>query len=277
MIAHTAAPDGRAETAEPLLSVSDLRVSFTQHGRTVTEAVRGVSFELGSDETLCVVGESGSGKSVTAKSLLRLLPPESTRYAGQMRYEGRDLLQMSDRELRGYAGGRIGMIFQDPLSSLNPVYTIRQQMTDVIRLHDPSVTETQARTTARQLLEDVEIRQAEAVLGNYPYELSGGMRQRVMIAMALSAKPALLVADEPTTALDVTVQAQILQLLQKIQAEHGLSIMFITHDLAIAHELADRIVVFNHGQIVEQGTVDDIFFAPQHAYTKTLLNSMLRI
>ena len=259
-----------------LLQVEDLHVSFEKSG-AVTQAVRGVDFAVERNETLCIVGESGSGKSVTAKSILRLLPADVTRYQGRIRFEGEDLLALRSAELRRIAGSRITMIFQDPLTSLNPVYRIGQQMISLIRLHDRSMDREAAYAKAKGLLESVEINRVESVLENYPFELSGGMRQRVMIAMAISTDPSLLLADEPTTALDVTVQAQILKLLAQIQRDNHLSIVFITHDLAVAHEIADRIAVFHDGRIVEQGAADRIFYEPQQAYTKKLLNSVLRV
>ncbi len=259
------------------LEIKDLNISFHKWG-TIVPAVNGVNFTMDRNEILCIVGESGSGKSVTAKSLLRLLPSESTHYnSGEILFENKDLLKTSKRGLRNIGRKNISMIFQDPLSSLNPVYKIKRQMIALIRLHDKSIRYKDAYAKAERLLESVEITNTKKVLENYPFELSGGMRQRVMIAMAISSNPSLLIADEPTTALDVTIQSQILKLLTQIQKENGLSIMFITHDLSIVYEIADRIIVFQEGLIVEQGTRDEIFYHPKHDYTKKLLNSMLRI
>jgi len=270
-----------------LISIKNLKVSFIRSG-ALLNAVNGVSFDIHKGEILCIAGESGSGKSVTAKAILQLNPPDVTIYdEGKILYypngndgpseNGVDLLAMNRRQLSRIAGSKISMIFQDPLTSLNPVYKVGQQMTAMLKLHNPGMSSEAAKKRAAELLESVEIRQSERVLNNYPFELSGGMRQRVMIAMAISGDPDLLIADEPTTALDVTIQAQILKLLLDIHERSGLSIIFITHDLSVVYQIADRVIVFNKGCIVEQGSKDEIFYHPQMDYTKKLLDSVLRV
>lgn len=260
-----------------LLEIDDLRVSFARDGALVP-AVRGVSFSMDKGEVLCIVGESGSGKSVTAKSILQLNPEDSTFYEqGRILFDGSDLLGMSRRQLNRYAGTRISMIFQDPLTSLNPVYRVGQQMVSFLLLHNKEMSKQQAWDRSAELLQSVEILDAEHALRSYPFELSGGMRQRVMIAMALANNPELLIADEPTTALDVTTQAGILKLLMHMHKENGTSMIFITHDLSIVYSIADRILVFHDGVIVEGGSRDQIFYHPKQDYTKTLLNSVLRV
>ena len=260
-----------------LISIKNLKVSFIRSGSLI-KAVNGLSFDVKKGEILCIAGESGSGKSVTAKSILQLNPPDTTIYEdGEILYNGGDLLRMNRRQLSRIAGSKISMIFQDPLTSLNPVYKVGQQMGAMLRLHNPSMSREDAKKRSIELLESVEIRQADRVLNNYPFELSGGMRQRVMIAMAISGDPDLLLADEPTTALDVTIQAQILKLLLDIHKRTGLSIIFITHDLSVVYQIADRVIVFNKGDIVEQGTKEEIFLNPQMPYTKKLLDSVLRV
>lgn len=260
-----------------LLDIQDLKVSFVRSGKLV-HAVNGVSFSLAKGEVLCIVGESGSGKSVAAKSILQLNPDDTTIYeSGNIFFEGADLLPMSRKELNQYAGSKISLIFQDPLTSLNPVHKIGFEMESLLRLHDKTMSKEEARKRSIELLESVEIHGAERVLNNYPFELSGGMRQRVMIAMGISSNPDLLIADEPTTALDVTTQAEILNLLMEIHEKSGVSIIFITHDLSIVYKIADRILVFHDGLIVEEGSKDAIFNNPQQDYTKMLLNSVLRI
>ena len=254
----------------PLLSVRDLSVAFTQGGRT-TLAVDQVSFDIAKGETLALVGESGSGKSVTALSVLKLLPyPPASHPSGAIRFDGKDLLTASDRDLRTVRGDEVAMIFQEPMTSLNPLHTIDQQIAEVLALHK-GITGAEARQRTLELLRQVGIREPERRIGAFPHEMSGGQRQRVMIAMALANDPKLLIADEPTTALDVTVQAQILELLAGLKAERGLSMLFITHDLGIVRRIADRVCVMTNGQIVESGPTADIFAQPQHAYTKHLL------
>ena len=233
-------------------------------------AVEGASFDIAKGETMALVGESGSGKSVTALSVMRLLPTSAIHPAGDILFKGKDLLTANDKELRAVRGNDIGIIFQEPMTSLNPLHTIERQVGEVLKVHR-GLRETAARARTLELLEQVGIRDAESRLGAYPHQLSGGQRQRVMIAMALANEPDLLIADEPTTALDVTVQAQILKLLADLQKQTGMAMLFITHDLGIVRRFASRVCVMTGGQIVEQGTTEDIFTHPQHAYTRHLL------
>jgi microcin C transport system ATP-binding protein len=257
---------------EPLLSVRDLSVAFHQGGQT-SLAVDRVSFDIARGEVVALVGESGSGKSVSANSILRLLPyPAASHPSGEILFEGRDLLKASDAELRAVRGNDITMIFQEPMTSLNPLHTIEQQIAEILELHG-DITGAAARARILELLNQVGIREPEKRLKAYPHELSGGQRQRVMIAMALANRPELLIADEPTTALDVTVQAQILELLAELKREHGMSMLFITHDLDIVRKFADRVCVMTKGRIVESGPVEEIFTRPQHEYTRHLLAS----
>src|SRR5579875_1106706 len=257
-------------TGEPLLCVRDLSVAFRTGGGE-TLAVDRVSFDIGKGETVALVGESGSGKSVTALSILKLLPYPTARHpSGTITFKGRDLLALSERDMRGVRGDDITIVFQEPMTSLNPLHTIEKQIGEILLLHQGMSGEA-ARRRIVELLAQVGIRDPEARLGSYPHQLSGGQRQRVMIAMALANEPDLLIADEPTTALDVTVQAQILKLLKDTQARLGMSMLFITHDLGIVRKLADRVCVMNHGKIVEAGAVERVFTAPQHAYTRALL------
>lgn len=263
---------------EKLLEIQNLSVAFTKNHET-TPIFSGLSFDIYQGETVCLVGESGSGKSVTAKAIMQLLPPETASYPeGEIRFNGTNLLALQDKEMERIRGDQIAMVFQDALSALNPVYTIGTQMVDLIRLHaKEQVSKRQALEQAKQLLEQVDIRHADEVVKQYPFQLSGGMRQRVMIAMALSSRPRLLIADEPTTALDVTVQSNILKLIRELKQQYDMTIMFITHDLGVVYEMADRVLVLRQGELVESGTRDDIFTRPSHAYTKQLLNSMPRI
>ena len=255
---------------EPLLSVRDLSVTFTQGGNT-TQAVRGVSFDIAPRETVALVGESGSGKSVSALSVLKLLQyPAASHPSGEIRFGGIDLLAASETELRRVRGNQIAMIFQEPMTSLNPLHTIEKQVGEVLRLHQ-GMGEAAQRGRTLELLDQVGIRDPQKRLGAYPHQLSGGQRQRVMIAMALANTPRLLIADEPTTALDVTVQAQILELLDDLKRARDMSMLFITHDLGIVRRIADRVCVMTEGEIVEAGPTRDIFEAPQHAYTRHLL------
>ena len=266
--APTAVPDTGQET--PLLSVEDLQVAFFQGGKTQI-AVDGVSFSIAKGETLALVGESGSGKSVSALSILKLLPyPQASHPGGAIRFAGRDLLAEDNKQLRTVRGNKISMIFQEPMSSLNPLHTIERQIGEVLKVHR-GMREGPARTRTLELMRQVGIRDPEKRLGAYPHQLSGGQRQRVMIAMALANEPDLLIADEPTTALDVTVQAQILELLKKLQIEREMGLLFITHDLGIVRKIADRVCVMYRGKIVETGPTKRIFEAPEHAYTKHLL------
>lgn len=255
----------------PLLEVKDLSVAF-RHGSRETLAVDTVSFQIGRGECVALVGESGSGKSVSALSILKLLPyPAAHHPSGEVRFKGRELLTLSEREMRGVRGNDITIIFQEPMTSLNPLHTIEAQIAEIIELHGTLRGHEAIRARVVELLTQVGIPDPESRLGSYPHQLSGGQRQRVMIAMALANEPDLLIADEPTTALDVTVQAQILKLLADIRTRTGMSILFITHDLGIVRRLADRVCVMNGGKIVEQGPVERVFNAPEHSYTKALL------
>ena len=256
----------------PLLAVHDLSVDFGKGERAV-HAVRGVSFDIARGETLALVGESGSGKSVTALSVLQLLAyPMASHPTGSIRFQGRELVGAPPRELLSVRGNRISMIFQEPMTSLNPLHTIERQVNEVLVLHK-GLGRTAARQRTLELLEQVGIPDAANRLDAYPHQLSGGQRQRVMIAMALANEPDLLIADEPTTALDVTIQAQILKLLKTLQARYGMALLFITHDLGIVRKVADRVCVMTKGQIVEQGPVAQVFDHPQHAYTQHLLSA----
>ncbi|MEM9794890.1 MAG: ABC transporter ATP-binding protein [Pseudomonadota bacterium] len=251
-----------------LLSVRDLRISFRQDG-VETAAVRGVSFGLERGETLAIVGESGSGKSITALSTVSLLP-DSASVAGSVVYDGQEMIGADEAGLRKVRGNDISFIFQEPMTSLNPLHTIEKQIRESLALHQ-GLSGDAARARILELLDKVGIRDAEERLGAYPHQLSGGQRQRVMIAMALANGPDLLIADEPTTALDVTIQAQILELLAELKRSEGMSMLFITHDLGIVRRFADRVCVMEKGEIVEAGAVDQLFNAPQHPYTQKLL------
>ncbi len=257
-------------SASPLLSVRDLSVAFTQNGRQ-SIAVDHVSFDIAQGETVALVGESGSGKSVSALSILKLLPyPPASHPSGQILFNGQDLLDSDENDLRRVRGNDITMIFQEPMTSLNPLHTIEKQIVEVLKLHQ-GMADKPARQRTLALLHEVGIREPEKRLDAYPHQLSGGQRQRVMIAMALANKPKLLIADEPTTALDVTVQAQILQLLADLKKAQGMSMLFITHDLGIVRKIADRVCVMTKGKIVETGPTRQIFDNPQHEYTRHLL------
>ncbi len=254
----------------PLLSVQDLSVAFAQGGMT-TMAVDRISFDIAKGETLALVGESGSGKSVSALSVLKLLPyPPASHPTGRIVFDGQDLLSLDENALRKVRGNKITMIFQEPMTSLNPLHTIERQIVEILSLHQ-GMGDRQARERTIELLEEVGIRDPKKRLDAYPHQLSGGQRQRVMIAMALANEPDLLIADEPTTALDVTVQAQILELLAELKARKGMSMLFITHDLGIVRRIADRVCVMTRGQIVEAGPTKEIFANPQHSYTRHLL------
>ncbi|MGO8025544.1 ABC transporter ATP-binding protein [Rhizobium leguminosarum] len=261
-----------SDMTEPLLSVRDLSVAFHQGGET-SLAVDHISFDIAKGEVVALVGESGSGKSVSANSILRLLPyPSASHPSGEVLFKGKDLLKASERALREVRGNDITMIFQEPMTSLNPLHTIEKQIAEILALHQ-GLTGQPARERVLELLNQVGIREPEKRLKAYPHELSGGQRQRVMIAMALANRPELLIADEPTTALDVTVQAQILELLRQLKAVHGMSMLFITHDLGIVRKFADRVCVMTKGRIVETGTVEEVFANPKHEYTRHLLAS----
>ena len=261
---------------EPLLAVSDLRTYF-HDGGAVARAVDGVSFDIARGETVAVVGESGSGKSVTALSILRLIrTPGRIEPASSMMFEGRELLALSESEMREIRGNRIAMIFQEPMSALNPVLTVGEQIAEVVRVHtDASRHEAWERAIEMLALAGMSAPRERA--SEYPHQLSGGMRQRVMIAMALVLRPALLIADEPTTALDVTIQAQILELLQRLQQQFGMAVLLITHDLGVVAEVADRVVVMYGGEVVERATVTELFDAPHHPYTEGLMSAMPRL
>lgn len=265
-----------APGTDPLLRVRDLKTVFRQ-GRQTVNAVNGVSFEVQRGETLAIVGESGSGKSVTAMSLLRLIPsPPGEIVAGDVEFDGRNLLDMDDEQLRNIRGNEIAMIFQEPMTSLNPVLTIRRQLAEPMEVHG-KVRRQDINARCIDLLRQVRIPDPEARLDAYPHQFSGGMRQRVMIAMALACEPRLLIADEPTTALDVTVQAQILELLKDLTRQHGSSMILITHDLGVVARYADRINVMYAGRVVESGTAMEIFENPRHPYTLGLIESMPRL
>ncbi|HXX07820.1 MAG TPA: ABC transporter ATP-binding protein [Pseudolabrys sp.] len=254
----------------PLLSIRDLSIAFG-YGARESLAVDRVSFDISKGETLALVGESGSGKSVTALSVMKLLPyPSAHHPSGSVNFQGRDLLAMSEREIRAVRGNDITIIFQEPMTSLNPLHTIEKQIGEILSLHQ-NVTGQAARSRIIDLLGQVGIPDPAGRLGAYPHQLSGGQRQRVMIAMALANEPELLIADEPTTALDVTVQAQILKLLKDTQRRLGMSMLFITHDLGIVRKLADRVCVMHRGKIVETGAVERVFTSPEHSYTRALL------
>lgn len=258
------------------LEVSGLKTRFHTQDGTV-HAVNGVSFDLREGELLGVVGESGSGKSVTMMSLLQLIPiPPGDIAAGTAVFNDQDLIQMNTDEIRGVRGGQIGFIFQDPMTSLNPVLTIGYQITESLKLH-MGMTNEQASQRAGELLSLVGIPSAEDRLNDYPHQFSGGMRQRVMIAIALACSPQLLIADEPTTALDVTIQAQIIDLIKRLRQELGMSIIWITHDLGVVAGIADRVLVMYGGQIVEEAIVKDLYADPQHPYTLGLLRSLPRL
>ena len=256
-----------------LLEVKNLRVSFQTYGGEV-QAVRGVSFDLYKGETLAIVGESGSGKSVTAQSLMKLIPmPPGKITGGQILFEGRDIVPLTEKEMESIRGKEISMIFQDPMTSLNPTMKIGKQIAEVLIKHQ-NLPKKEAQKRAVEMLKLVGIPMPEKRVTQYPHEFSGGMRQRVMIAIALAANPKLLIADEPTTALDVTIQAQILDLMKDLQKKIDTSIIFITHDLGVVANVADRVAVMYAGKIVETGTVDESFYGPRHPYTWGLLASM---
>ena len=259
----------------PLLEVNSLQTHFrTPDG--VNRAVDGVSFQVGEGETLAVVGESGCGKSVTANSILRLIPEPPGKIAGSIRFRGVDLLQLSDKEMRRVRGNDISMIFQEPMTSLNPVLTVGRQLGETLRLHQ-RVSRRQADARAVEMLRLVGIPEAKRRLGEYPHQLSGGMRQRVMIAIALSCRPKLLIADEPTTALDVTIQAQILDLMKDLKSKVGAAIILITHDLGIVAEVAERVMVMYAGRKVEEAPVEKLFRAPRHPYTQGLFGAVPKL
>lgn len=261
---------------ENILTVDNLHVSFkTQTGKVT--AVHGVNFELKKGETLAIVGESGSGKSVTAKSIMRLLPKHNTEISkGDILYGDKSLLSLSAKEITDIRGSEISMVFQDPMTSLNPTMKVGKQIMEGLQRHQ-NMTKAQARERALEMLKLVGIPKAEQRLDNYPHQFSGGMRQRVVIALALACNPKVLIADEPTTALDVTIQAQILDLMKDLQQKTETAIILITHDLGVVANMADRVAVMYGGKIIEQGTLDQIFYNPQHPYTLGLLKSMPKL
>ncbi len=261
------------ENVSKLLEVKDLRVSFHTYNGEV-QAVRGVNFHVNKGETLAIVGESGSGKSVTTSAIMGLLPkPQAEIKSGQILFEGEDLVKKSNKEMQKIRGADISMVFQDPMTSLNPTMKVGNQIMEGLIKHQ-GLSRTEARKKAVELLDQVGIPHPEVRINQYPHQFSGGMRQRVVIAIALACNPKLLIADEPTTALDVTIQAQILELMKDIQKQTESAIIFITHDLGVVANVADRVAVMYAGKIVEMGTVDDIFYDPRHPYTWGLLGSM---
>ena len=263
------------EAKGPLLAVEDLRVSFlTEDG--MLSAVDGVSFELAAGEVLAIVGESGCGKSVTSQTMMGLTRSPNARIDGSVRYRGEEILDAPDAVLRRIRGEELAMIFQDPISALNPVYKVGAQIVEAIRAHE-GIDEDAALRRATELLGQVGIPDPARRVGEYPHEFSGGMRQRAMIAMALALEPNVLIADEPTTALDVTIQAQILRLLKQLNQERGLAVIMVTHDLGVVADIADRVLVMYAGRVVETGTLDEIFYDPQHPYTWGLLGSLTRL
>jgi len=260
---------------EPILKVRDLKTYFYME-EGVVKAVDGVSFELFPNEVLGIVGETGSGKSVTVKSIMRLIKPPGKIVGGEVLYNGTDILKLPEREMYRIRGKEISMIFQDPMSSLNPLYTIGDQLMETIIQHT-GVDKRKAYMRAVEMLERVGIPEAEKRMNSYPFEFSGGMRQRVVIAIALSCNPKILIADEPTTALDVTIQAQILELMKELQKDFKMGLIFITHDLGVIAEMANRIMVMYGGKQMEMGSAEDIFYRPRHPYTKMLLRSIPRV
>lgn len=260
---------------QPLIDIRDLRVTFDTP-RGPAEAICGVNLQLAPGEVLGIVGESGSGKSVTMMALMHLLPA-SARITGSVRFRGEELVGASRAEMNRLRGSRIGMIFQDPLTAFNPVLTVGEQIMEALRLHDPALPRRAAAGRAVELLAEVAIPQPDRRARQYPHEFSGGMRQRAMIAMAIANRPELLIADEPTTALDVTVQAQIMDVLQKLREDLGIGLILITHDLGVVAGAADRIAVMYSGRIIEQGRVDDVFYGSRHPYTRGLLAALPRL
>jgi peptide/nickel transport system ATP-binding protein len=259
-----------------LLEVSDLKVTFETGEGRATHALAGVTFSLAKGRTLGLVGESGCGKSATALAILRLLPADSTRVSGSIRFEGRELLALSERAMQDLRGDRLAMIFQEPMTSLNPSYTVGEQVGETLVRHR-RMSKREARAETKELLKRVRIPSPATRIDDYPHKLSGGMRQRVMIAIALACRPSLLIADEPTTALDVTIQAQILELLGSLRDETGMALILISHDLGVVAEVCDEVAVMYAGEIVEQAPIGDLFVAPQHPYTVGLLGSIPRL
>ncbi|MGV1867276.1 MULTISPECIES: ABC transporter ATP-binding protein [unclassified Rhizobium] len=261
--------------AVPVLSVSHLTTSFRVDGQW-RPVVRDISFDVMPGETVAIVGESGSGKSVTSQSIMRLLAANSSRIEGSILLGGRDILSLSDKEMRGVRGKDVAMIFQEPMTSLNPIFTIGRQISEALTCHG-DISKAEAKAETIRLLEKVRIPNAASRFNEYPHQFSGGMRQRVMIAMALASRPKLLIADEPTTALDVTIQGQILDLIKILQEEEGMSVLFITHDMGVVAEISDRTIVMYRGEAVESGATDDIFHRGKHPYTRALLSAVPRL
>jgi len=259
---------GPVSSPRPLLEVDQLTVAFGS-----TPAVDGISFRISEGETLGLVGESGSGKSATSLAILRLLPPTAS-VTGFIRFDARPLLSLAPKEMRHYRGREIAMIFQEPMTALNPVMPIGRQIAEALEAHQPNLTRKQIRERVLEALHEVALPEPEPRLADYPHQFSGGQRQRILIAMAIVNRPRLLIADEPTTALDVTVQAQILALLNRLRQTHNLSMLFISHDLAVVSQVADRVAVMHRGKIVEQAATRDLFRSPQHQYTRRLLASV---
>jgi peptide/nickel transport system ATP-binding protein len=266
-------PAAAAEEASPLVRCADLAVRFVRRDDTVN-AVNGVSFTLNAGEVLCILGESGSGKSVTLRAMMRLLPEHIARISGSVTIAGRNVMGLDRRALGDLRGAEVGMIFQEPMTAFDPVFTIGTQIAETLRRHD-GLSQRSARQRALELLEMVQIPSPARRLDNYPHEMSGGMRQRAMIALALACRPRLLLADEPTTALDATVQIQILQLLRTLQRELSMAVLFVTHDVGVAVEIADRIAVMYAGRFVEMGPVREVIRTPRHPYTRALLASIV--
>lgn len=259
--------------SDTLLKIEDLKIEF-RSGRETVQPIRGVNFYLKKGETLGVVGESGSGKSVTSLAVMGLLPPKTSRIAsGKITYDGKDLTTFSDRQFQKIRGNDISMIFQEPMTSLNPVFTIGQQLSEPLRQHK-NMNKQQMEEAIINVLKQVGIPRAEQIIHEYPHQLSGGMRQRVMISMALLCEPKLMIADEPTTALDVTIQAQILELMKKIREETDMSLLLITHDLGVVAEMCDRVVVMYAGEVVEMASTKELFDDPRHPYTQGLIQSL---
>ena len=271
--ATSAAPGAvpKVPVSQTLVAVRNLAVEF-RSGPEVARAVDGVTFHIGRGETVAIVGESGSGKTVSALSIMRLLPGSASHPSGEIYFQGKDLLQIPDEDMREIRGDKISIIFQEPMTSLNPLHTIEKQVGEVLRIHR-GLDEAACRARVLELLQKVGIREAEKRLGAFPHQMSGGQRQRVMIALALANEPDLLIADEPTTALDVTIQAQILELLKDLQQEMHMAMLLITHDLGIVRKMADRVYVMNDGKIVEDGEAEQVFNRPSHSYTRHLIES----
>lgn len=259
--------------ADKLLEVRDLQVSFFTPAGEV-KAVNGISYDVNYNEVMGVVGESGSGKSVEAYSIIGLLQNPGKVIGGSITFEGQDVLAKTPAEMVNFRGNEVAMIFQNPMTCLNPVYTIGNQLVEALKAHDKNISKEEAQKRAMEMLEEVGINNVEKRMKQYPHELSGGMRQRVMIAMALVCEPDILIADEPTTALDVTIQAQILELMQDLQKKLGMAIIMVTHDLGVIASMCDEILVMYGGRVCERGTADDIFYRPAHEYTKGLLRSI---